>query len=105
MYAIQAQGLKKAFGNINAVDDVSFDVKKGEIFGFLGPNGAGKTTTIRMLTGILPPDSGHIEIEGIDIVKDGMHAKAKIGVIPETGNVYTDLTAKQNLSLAGKFYG
>jgi ABC-2 type transport system ATP-binding protein len=75
------------------------------MFGFLGPNGAGKTTTIRMLTGLLTPDSGDIFIDGVDIKRNPIKAKMKMGVIPEMGNVYVDLTAKQNIILSGKFYG
>ena len=103
--AIAVQDVTKRFGKLVAVDRVSFDVNRGEIFGFLGPNGAGKTTTIRMLTGILTPNSGNILIHGIDIAKDPIQAKMFMGVIPEAGNVYGDLTAKQNLVLTGKYYG
>jgi len=102
---IKVNALTKRFGSITAANQISFDVSTGEIFGFLGPNGAGKTTTIRMLTGLLTPDSGNIFIDGFDIKKDPTKAKMKMGVIPETGNVYVDLTAKQNIILAGKFYG
>jgi len=105
MFAIKVENILKRFGNIIAVNDVSFNVKKGEIFGFLGPNGAGKTTTIRMLTGILIPDMGKIEIGGINLKGNQIKAKMKMGVVPEKGNVYVDLTAGQNLNLAGKFYG
>ncbi len=105
MQAIKAENLCKKFGNIAAVDNISFNVEKGEIFGFLGPNGAGKTTTIRLLTGILTPDSGNISIEGINILKNPIKAKMIMGTIPENANVYPDLTAKQNLFLAGRFYG
>jgi ABC-2 type transport system ATP-binding protein len=104
-YAIKASNLTKSFGSAVAVDDVSFTVSKGEMFGFLGPNGAGKTTTIRMLTGILTPDKGNIMIDGIDLGKNPIQAKMRMGVIPEIGNVYVDLTAKQNLSLTGRYYG
>jgi len=102
---IKVNGLTKRFGNLTAVNQISFTVKKGEIFGFLGPNGAGKTTTIRMLTGILSPDSGDAFIAGFSIKKEIIKAKLKIGVIPEISNVYVDLTAKQNIILSGKFYG
>ncbi|MCM1987411.1 ATP-binding cassette domain-containing protein [Methanococcoides seepicolus] len=105
MFAIQVKNIKKTFENIIAVDNVNFNVEKGEIFGFLGPNGAGKTTAIRLLTGILMPDFGNVFIEGIDLVKNPIKAKMMMGVIPEIGNVYADLTAKQNLYLAGKYYG
>jgi ABC-2 type transport system ATP-binding protein len=102
---IKVNKLKKKFGNITAVDQISFDIDKSEIFGFLGPNGAGKTTTIRMLMGLLTPDSGSIFIDGINLRENLIQAKMKIGVIPEMGNVYVDLTAKQNVLLSGKFYG
>ena len=103
--ALRASNLTKTFGSIVAVDDISFSVGKGEIFGFLGPNGAGKTTTVRMLTGILRPDKGNISIGGIDVEKEPIQAKMGIGVVPEVGNVYVDLTAGQNLSLTGRYYG
>ncbi len=102
---IAVNRLTKRFGAITAVDDISFSVPEGELFGFLGPNGAGKTTTIRMLTGILTPDAGGISIGGIDIQKHPIAAKMQMGIIPEMSNVYTDLTAKQNVVLAGRFYG
>lgn len=97
--------LTKHYGELLAVDRISFKVKKGEIFGFLGPNGAGKTTTIRMLTGLLTPDSGDVFIDGLDIRRNPIKAKTKLGVIPEMGNIYIDLTARQNIILAGKYYG
>ena len=105
MFAIKAENLQKKFGNVIAVNNVSFDVEKGEIFGFLGPNGAGKTTTIRLITGLLTPDAGNVFIGGIDLRKDPIRAKTIMGVIPENTNVYADLTAKQNICLAGKYYG
>ncbi len=105
MTAIKAEKLKKQFGPVTAVDNVSFNVEEGEVFGFLGPNGAGKTTTIRLLTGILTPDSGNVSIKNIDMKNNPIDAKMMMGVIPEMGNVYVDLTAKQNLILAGKYYG
>ncbi len=102
---IEVENLTKIFSDIIAVNSISFGVEKDEIFGFLGPNGAGKTTTIRMLTGLLTPDSGNVLIDDIDIAKDPISAKMKFGVIPEMGNIYVDLTAKQNVVLAGCFYG
>jgi ABC-2 type transport system ATP-binding protein len=105
MNAIEVKNLTKQFGDLTAVNQISFEVEKGEIFGFLGPNGAGKTTTIRMLTGLLTPDSGDIFIDGVDIKKNTIKAKMKMGVIPEMGNIYVDLTAKQNIIMAGRFYG
>jgi len=97
--------LTKRFGNVTALNQITFSVHKGEIFGFLGPNAAGKTTTIRILTGLLAPDSGEVFIEGVNIRTNPIEAKMKIGVIPETGNIYVDLTARQNIILAGRFYG
>jgi ABC-2 type transport system ATP-binding protein len=105
MNAIEAHNLWKSFGPVTAVDDVSIDVRDGDIFGFLGPNGAGKTTTIRMLTGVLTPDSGSVRIGGVDILKHPLEAKLKMGVIPENGTVYSDLTAEQNILWTAKFYG
>ncbi|MEN6395891.1 MAG: ABC transporter ATP-binding protein [Methanoregula sp.] len=105
MDAIEARNLSKSFGSVTAVDDVSITIPKGGIFGFLGPNGAGKTTTIRMITGVLIPDSGTVQVLGTDVQKDPLTAKLKMGVIPENGTVYSDLTAKQNILLSAKFYG
>jgi len=102
---IAIKNLSKKFGHVTAVKAISFSVNKGEVFGFLGPNGAGKTTTIRLLTALLTPDSGSILIDGVDVQKNPIKAKLKIGVIPETGDIYADLTAKQNITMAGKFYG
>ena len=105
MDIIEADNLSKSFGFFNAVHDVSIAVKEGEIFGFLGPNGAGKTTTIRMLTGVLTPDAGSARICGIDIGRHPLEAKLKMGIIPENGTVYSDLTAEQNILWTAKFYG
>jgi ABC-2 type transport system ATP-binding protein len=102
---IKASNLTKVFGKSTAVDHISFDVQKGEIFGFLGPNGAGKTTTTRMLTGVIPPDAGTATILGHDIRSAPVLAKQGFGVVPETSNAYTDLTAWQNLMLMGELYG
>ena len=102
---IHASDLTKVFGKSIAVDHISFDVQKGEIFGFLGPNGAGKTTTTRMLTGVIPLDAGTATILGYDIRSDPVQAKQGFGVVPETSNAYTDLTAWQNLMLMGELYG
>ncbi|MGV8087455.1 MAG: ABC transporter ATP-binding protein [Methanomicrobiales archaeon] len=103
--AIEVTDLTKIFGTTVAVDHISFSVKEGEIFGFLGPNGAGKTTTTRMLTGVIPPDSGSAIVLGHDIQREPVMAKQGFGVVPETSNAYTDLTAWQNLMLMGELYG
>ena len=104
-YAIRVINLTKYYGELLAVDHINFKVYKGEVFGFLGPNGAGKTTTIRMLTGLLTPNSGDVFIDGLDITRDPIKVKTKLGIIPEMGNIYVDLTARQNILLAGKYYG
>lgn len=105
MTSIQVEGLIKRFGQITAVDGVSFNVQRGEFFGILGPNGAGKTTIIRIITGIIEPNEGSVTIEGIDLAKKPLEAKMKMGCIPEVGNVYQDLSAWENLDLMGRFYG
>jgi len=105
MDVIEADNLCKSFGSFTAVDNVSIAVRKGEIFGFLGPNGAGKTTTIRMLTGVLTPDNGSARICGINIHDHPLEAKLRMGIIPENGTVYSDLTAEQNILWTAKFYG
>jgi ABC-2 type transport system ATP-binding protein len=102
---IRADGLVKTFGSRTAVDGISFSVAPGEVLGFLGPNGAGKTTTIRLLTGVLTPDTGTVKINGIDIHRHPLEAKQQMGVIPENSTVYGDLSAEQNLHLSGKLYG
>jgi ABC-2 type transport system ATP-binding protein len=104
-YAINAKQLTKYYGDFLAVDQISFTVDHGEIFGFLGPNGAGKSTTIRMLTGISLPSSGSAEIMGYDIVKNPVSAQALMGIVPDISNIYTTLTAWQNLDFTGKLYG
>jgi len=104
-YAIQAKDLTKCFGKLIAVNKISFEVKKGEIFGLLGPNGAGKTTTVRMLTGIIKPTSGTVTIGGYNIQKNPIEAKQLRGVVPEMTNVYVDLTVLKNLLLMGELYG
>ncbi|MFX0207527.1 MAG: ABC transporter ATP-binding protein, partial [Candidatus Hodarchaeota archaeon] len=102
--AIVVENLSKSFGNIPAVDQISFYVNKGEIFGFLGPNGAGKTTSIRMLTGVLRPTSGSVNIFGNDVWENLLSIKQIIGNVPEMANVYMDLSAWDNLELTGRLY-
>jgi len=103
--AIKASGLVKRYGNLVAVDSISFDVEKGESFGFLGPNGAGKTTTIRMLTGLSKPTAGKAELLGLEVTLNAARAKGFTGVVPETSNLYDELTALENLIFMGKLYG
>ena len=99
---IEVKNLTKRFKNFVAVDDVSFDVKKGEIFGFLGPNGAGKSTTIRMLATLLRPTSGKVMIAGFDIVKEANKVRRKIGLVAEKIIIYDRLTAMENLEFFGR---
>ena len=103
--AIEARNLTKHYGDFLAVDHISSNVRAGEIFGFLGPNGAGKSTTIRMLTGVSTPTEGTASIFGFDIVKSSVKAKSVMGIIPDISNVYTELTAWENLDFTGKLYG
>ncbi|MHA1864214.1 MAG: ABC transporter ATP-binding protein, partial [Candidatus Thorarchaeota archaeon] len=102
---IVVESLTKHYGSLRAVDGISFRVKAGEIFGILGPNGAGKTTTVRMMTGVITPTSGSITILGKDIREHALKIKEQISVLPETANVYVDLTGQQNMVLFGKLYG
>jgi ABC-2 type transport system ATP-binding protein len=102
---IQVQGLSKRFGDIQAVDGLDFSVKEGEIFGFLGPNGAGKTTTIRILVGLLRPDSGSALVNGHDVLKEPVRAKESVGVVPESSNLYGELSALENLIYMAQLYG
>ncbi len=101
---VEAYDLTKSFGNVKAVDGVSYFVRRGEIFGILGPNGAGKTTTIRMTIGIIPPDKGEAYILGYNVHKEPIKARSFIGVVPEISNPYPDLTVWDNLMLVGKLY-
>jgi len=102
--AIKAVNLTKYYGKLLAVDHINFEVKKGEIFGFLGPNGAGKTTTVRMLTGISKPTEGTAEIFGYDIQRQSVQAKELMGIVTDVSNVYTDLSAWDNLIFTGRLY-
>ncbi len=102
---IQVHELGKRFGDVKAVDGVSFTVAAGEIFGLLGPNGAGKTTTISILATLLPPDSGRASVCGLDVTTDGEAIRRRIGVVPQEMALYEELTAEQNLDVFGRLYG
>lgn len=104
MNAIEVSSLSKRFGEIQALSQVNFSVSEGETFGYLGPNGAGKTTTIRILTGISPPTDGAARIFGKDIVRETIAARRQMGIVHETSNIYTDLTAWQNLMFTAEMY-
>jgi ABC-2 type transport system ATP-binding protein len=103
--AISANHLVRRFGAFTAVNDVSFRVEKGEIFGFLGPNGSGKTTVIKMLTGLLPLTSGDATIQGIDVGKDPEGVRENIGYMSQNFSLYADLTVSENLTFYGRIYG
>ena len=104
-FALEVINLTKYYGEILAVDNISYRVKKGEFFGFLGPNAAGKTTTIRMLTGVIKPDRGMASIFGFNILKEGLQTRQLMGIVPEMANAYVDLSAWNNLMLNGELYG
>src|SRR5512135_1983604 len=103
--AISVTGITKKFGEITAVDGVSFEVEEGEFFGFLGPNGAGKTTLIRMLTTLLKPTAGKAIVAGCDVLKDPARVRREIGVVPQAMTSDLDLTGYENMDLYGRFYG
>ncbi len=103
-YMIEVKKLKKNYGNFTAVDEIEFEVYRGEIFGFLGPNGAGKTTTQRMLTSLLTPTGGSIRIDQKDITQYTREVKSIVGMVPEESNVYNELTAWDNLMFTGQLY-
>jgi ABC-2 type transport system ATP-binding protein len=99
---IEARGLSKRYGDMVAVDDVSFSIGKGEVVGFLGPNGAGKTTTMRMLTGFLPPTEGTAVIDGHDIFEKAIEARRSVGYLPETPPLYPEMTCRSYLTFVAK---
>jgi ABC-2 type transport system ATP-binding protein len=101
---ISAKSLSKKFGDFVAVNDVSFDVPQGEIFAFLGPNGAGKTTTIRMLTTMLRPSSGQIELDGIDVQRHPFEARQRFGIVFQDSSLDSELTARENLNIHAVLY-
>jgi sodium transport system ATP-binding protein len=102
---IEAAALCKQFGEVQAVRDVSFGAADGEITGLLGPNGAGKSTTLRMLYGVLTPDSGSAQIDGIDIRGETSSARAHLGVLPHAAGLYANLTARENIEYFGSLHG
>jgi ABC-2 type transport system ATP-binding protein len=102
---ITVERLRRSFADLVAVDDVSFEVRDGEILGLLGPNGAGKTTTLNMISGVLKPDSGRVLVDGRDIWLEPIRVKRHLGVVPQEVAVYEDLTARDNLSFWGSLYG
>src|SRR5512144_532053 len=102
--AISANELTKRFGKFTAVDHISFQVSRGEIFGFLGPNGSGKTTTIRMLLGLLHPTEGKASVLGYDVVHHADSVKRSVGYMSQKFSLYNDLTVVENLNFYGRAY-
>lgn len=105
MNSIEVDGLSRTFNDLRAVDDISFTVAAGEVFGFLGHNGAGKTTTIRMLTGQLRPSSGRARVAGCDIIAEHERLKSLVGVVSENQNLYERMSGRENLAFAARLYG
>jgi len=102
---ISCRNLTRRFGDFTAVDSLTFEVAEGAICAFLGPNGAGKSTTVKMLTGLLPPSSGEIEVCGLDVKSNALELKRRIGVLPEDLGLFDDLTVEEHLLLTGDVYG
>lgn len=102
---IEAYNLTKYYGDFLAIEDVSFKVGKGQIVGFLGPNGSGKTTTMRILTGFMPPSSGTAKVADHDILEESLEARRKVGYLPETVPLYTDMTVRSYLDFQGALRG
>jgi len=101
---IRVEGLHKSFGEVKAVQGVSFQARDGGITGLLGPNGAGKSTTLRVLYTVLKPDAGVASIDGIDVVEDSVRARARIGTLPHGAGLYPHLTARENIAYYAKLY-
>ena len=104
MAAIEVTGLTKYWGKALALDNISFHVDEGEVFGFLGPNGAGKTSTIKVLVCLTNPTSGHVSVAGYDAVREPTEVKKRIGVVPDSSNLYDELTVWENLEFVSKLY-
>jgi ABC-2 type transport system ATP-binding protein len=104
-YVVEVTELTKRFGSFTAVDRITFDVRRGEIFGFLGPNGSGKTTTIRMLLGLLQPTAGRATILGLDCVRETDRIRQRAGYMSQRFSLYNDLTVAENLNFYGRTYG
>ncbi len=103
--AVEVNNLTKVFGSLTAVNDISFQIKRGEIFGLLGPNGSGKSTTIRMLCGVITPTEGTGTVLGYDILKESEFIKQKIGYMSQSFSLYGDLTVNENLDFYGNIFG
>jgi sodium transport system ATP-binding protein len=102
---IEIRGLRKNFGPVEAVRDVSFSATDGTVVGLLGPNGAGKTTTLRMLSGLMRPDAGTIRVDNIDVVADPIAAQKRMGILPDSRGLYPRLTPLEHIDYAGRLHG
>ena len=102
---LEIRDLRKKYGNFQALDGLSMTIEKGELFGFVGPNGAGKTTTIKIITGLLQPDSGSIVIDGMDGIRDRRHLKQKMGYVPDSFGVYDNLKVSEYMEFFASCYG
>jgi ABC-2 type transport system ATP-binding protein len=102
---LEVKGLNKKFGNVHAVKNLSFDVKKGEVLGFLGPNGAGKTTTMRIITCFIPATSGSVKVSGLENTTNDLEVRKKIGYLPENNPLYTDMKVNEYLRFVGEIRG
>jgi sodium transport system ATP-binding protein len=102
---IEIQGLRKSFGTVQAVRDVSFRAEDGTVVGLLGPNGAGKTTTLRMLSGLMRPDAGAIRVDGTDVVADPIGAQRVMGMLPDSRGLYPRLTPREHINYFGQLHG
>ena len=105
MTVIETKGLRRSFGDFTAVDGINLQVERGQFYGFLGPNGAGKSTTIKMLTGLLRPTAGRIQVLGMDLLQETVEVKRRIGVVPEGLALFERLTGAQLLNFVGRMYG
>ncbi|WP_061007480.1 ABC transporter ATP-binding protein [Vibrio sp. CUB2] len=104
-YAIQAENVVKKFGGFTAINNITLNVPKGSIYGFLGPNGCGKSTTIRVLTGLLSPSEGNVDVLGLEIPKQSELLRLKIGYMTQKFSLYDDLTVQENLEFIGQIFG
>ncbi|APX08302.1 ABC transporter ATP-binding protein [Vibrio campbellii] len=105
VYAIQAESVVKKFGDFTAINNITLNVPKGSIYGFLGPNGCGKSTTIRVLTGLLSPSEGNVDVLGLEIPKQSELLRLKIGYMTQKFSLYDDLTVQENLEFIGQIFG
>ena len=105
IFAVELKNVDKRYSEILAVDNVDLTINKGEIFGLLGPNGSGKSTTLKMLIGLVQPDSGQVNVLGIDVQKDPVAVKQQVGYVPESPRLYEFLTGIEYLDFIGDVYG